>query len=356
MGRYRMDPETGKATFAIVQAEDEVAAIGMAIGAGWSGARAMTATSGPGISLMAEAVGLAYFSEVPVVIFDVQRVGPSTGLPTRTSQGDTVSLYYLSHGDTKHVVLFPATMKECFDFSVEAFDLAERLQQPVFFASDLDLGMNHWMADPFKYPERPLDRGKVLTAEDLQRLGEFSRYKDVDDDGIPYRTLPGTDHPLAGYFSRGSGHNEEAKYSERPEDYENLMDRLAKKYETAKLLVPEPIVQYRDGAEIGIITYGSTDVAMEECQERLRREQEIDIHYLRIRALPFTDHLKDFVSRCQRVYVVEQNRDGQMADLIRLEVSNEHGKIRKILHYTGIPIDAGTITDQVVEYEKGDST
>jgi len=256
MGRYRMDPETGKATFAIVQAEDEVAAIGMAIGAGWSGARAMTATSGPGISLMAEAVGLAYFSEVPVVIFDVQRVGPSTGLPTRTSQGDIVSLHYLSHGDTKHVVLFPATMKECFDFSVEAFDLAERLQQPVFVASDLDLGMNNWMADPFEYPERPLDRGKVLTAEDLQRLGEFARYKDVDDDGIPYRTLPGTDHPLAGYFSRGSGHNEEAKYSERPEDYENLMDRLAKKYETAKLLVPEPV---RVAQEIGWSLTGATD-------------------------------------------------------------------------------------------------
>ena len=353
MGRYRMDPETGKATFAVVQAEDELAAIGMAIGAGWAGARSMTSTAGPGISLMAEFVGLAYFTETPVVVFDVQRIGPSTGLPTRTSQGDTISLYYLSHGDTKHVVLFPATMKECFDFSMDSFDLAERLQQPIFVASDLDLGMNNWMADPFDYPEKPLDRGKVLTAEDLERVGTFARYKDIDGDGIPYRTLPGTDHPLAAYFTRGSGHNEESRYTERPEDYTNLMDRLAKKHETARTLVPEPIVRYAKGAEIGIITYGSTDVAMEECQEQLRREHGIDIHYLRIRALPFTEHLKDFVSRCQRVYVVEQNRDGQMGDLICLEVKDEQGKIRKVLLYDGLPIDARSITDQVMAYERG---
>ena len=353
MGRYRMDPETGKATFAIVQAEDELAAIGMAIGAGWAGARSMTTTSGPGISLMSEFVGLAYFTEIPVVIFDIQRVGPSTGLPTRTSQGDVAALFYLSHGDTKHVVLFPASMKECFDFSIQAFDLSERLQQPVFVASDLDLGMNTWMSDPFDYPERPLDRGKVLTAEDLERLGGFARYKDVDGDAIPYRTLPGTDHPAAGYFTRGSGHNEEARYSERPEDYLTLMDRLAKKYETAKKFVPEPIVQFSNGAEVGIITYGTTDAAMEECQEQLRQEQGVDINYLRIRALPFTHHLHEFVSRCQRVYVVEQNRDGQMGDLIRLEVGNEEGKIRKVLHYSGLPIDARSITDQVMEYEKG---
>ena len=353
MGRYRMDPETGKATFAVVQAEDELAAIGMAIGAGWAGARSMTSTAGPGISLMAEFVGLAYFTETPVVVFDVQRIGPSTGLPTRTSQGDTVSLYYLSHGDTKHVVLFPATMKECFDFSMDSFDLAERLQQPIFVASDLDLGMNNWMADPFEYPEKPLDRGKVLTAEDLERVGTFARYKDVDGDGIPYRTLPATDHPLAAYFTRGSGHDEESRYTERPEDYRNLMDRLAKKHDTARTLVPESIVRYAKGAEIGIITYGSTDVAMEECQEQLRQEHGIDIHYLRIRALPFTGHLKEFLSRCQRVYVVEQNRDGQMGDLIFLEVKDEQGKIRKVLHYDGLPIDAKSITDQVMAYERG---
>jgi 2-oxoglutarate ferredoxin oxidoreductase subunit alpha len=313
----------------------------------------MTATSGPGISLMAEFVGLAYFTEIPVVIFDVQRVGPSTGLPTRTSQGDVASLFYLSHGDTKHVVLFPATMKECFDFSIEAFDLSERLQQPVFVASDLDLGMNNWMSDPFEYPEKPLDRGKVLTAEDLERLGGFARYKDVDGDAIPYRTLPGTDHPAAGYFTRGSGHNEEARYSERAEDYSRLMDRLARKYETAKEFVPEPIVHFSDGAEVGIITFGSTDAAMEECQKQLSQEQGVDINYLRIRALPLTHHLQEFVDRCQRVYVVEQNRDGQMGDLIRLEVGNEEGKIRKVLHYSGLPIDARSITDQVMAYEKG---
>ena len=354
MQRYRMDPETGKATFAIVQAEDELAALGMAIGAGWTGARAMTSTSGPGISLMAEFIGLAYFGEVPVVVFDIQRVGPSTGLPTRTSQGDITSLYYLSHGDTKHVVLFPADMAECFKFSIEAFDLAERLQQPIFVASDLDLGMNNWMSDPFDYPEKPLDRGKVLTKEDLERLGEFARYRDVDGDGVPYRTLPGTDHPLAAYFVRGSGHDEKAEYTERPEEYEKLMDRLAKKYETAKTLVPEPIVQDKEGVEIGLIAYGSTDVSMAECQEQLRTEYGIDINYLRIRALPFTHHLKEFVSRCRRVYVVEQNRDGQMGDLIRLEVESDQEKIRKILHYKGLPIDARFITNQVRAYEKGD--
>jgi len=353
MKRFRIDPETGKATFAIVQAEDELAALGMAIGAGWTGARAMTSTSGPGISLMSEFVGLAYFAEIPVVIFDIQRVGPSTGLPTRTAQGDINSLYYLSHGDTRHVVLFPASMKECFEFSGEAFDLAERLQQPIFVASDLDLGMNNWMSDPFDYPDKPLDRGKVLTAEDLERLGEFARYKDVDGDGIPYRTLPGTDHPLAPYFVRGSGHNENAKYTERPEDYVALMDRLAKKIETAKTLIPQPIVKYHEGAEIGIIIYGSTDVPMVECQEQLRSEYGIDVHYMRIRALPFTSHLKEFFGRCKRVYSVEQNRDGQMGDLIRLEVEGDQGKVVKILHYQGLPLDARFITNGVIAHEKG---
>ena len=353
MKRYRIDPETGKATFAIVQAEDELAAVGMAIGAGWTGARAMTSTSGPGISLMSEFVGLAYFTEIPVVIFDIQRVGPSTGLPTRTSQGDINSLFYLSHGDTQHVVLFPASMKECFELAGEAFDLSERLQQPVFVASDLDLGMNNWMADPFDYPEKPLDRGKVLTAEDLERLGEFARYKDVDGDGIPYRTLPGTDHPLAAYFVRGSGHNEYARYTERPEDYVDLMDRLARKMETAKTLIPQPIVEYQEGAEIGILTYGSTDVPMVECREQLRSEHGIDFHYMRIRALPFTSHLKEFVGRCKRVYAVEQNRDGQMGDLIRLEVEGDQDKVVKILHYQGLPLDARFITNQVIAHEKG---
>src|SRR5277367_325730 len=235
--KYRVEPD-GKATFAVVQAEDELAAVGMVLGAGWSGARSMTATSGPGISLMAEFTGLGYFAELPGVIFDIQRVGPSTGLPTRTAQADLLSIAYLSHGDTKHVILLPGSVKECFEFGMAAFDLAERLQTPIFVLSDLDLGMNNWMSEPFDYPEKPIDRGKVLTAEDLKRLGEFGRYKDVDGDAIPYRTLPGTDHPKAAYFTRGSGHNEKALYTERPEDYQNLMERLNRKFETARTLVP----------------------------------------------------------------------------------------------------------------------
>ncbi len=356
MERYRIDPETGKATFAIVQAEDELAAVGMAIGAGWAGARAMTSTSGPGISLMSEFVGLAYFAEIPVVIFDIQRVGPSTGLPTRTCQGDISSLYTLSHGDTRQVVLLPASMKECFELSVEAFDLAERLQLPVFVTSDLDLGMNNWMADPFEYPEKPMDRGKVLSAEDLEKIGEFARYRDVDGDGIPYRTLPGTEHPLAAYFTRGSGHNDEARYSERSEDYEKLVDRLAWKYEKAKEIVPQPVVEYEDGVEIGLMAYGSTDIPMSECRDQLSKEYGVTFNYLRIRALPFTHHIQEFVSRCERVYVVEQNRDGQMADLVRLEVGEDQNKIRTILHYKGLPVDARFITDHVMAHEKGENS
>ena len=351
MQRYRIDPKTGKATFAIVQAEDELAALGMAIGAGWAGARAMTSTSGPGISLMAEFTGLAHFAEIPCVIFDIQRVGPSTGLPTRTSQGDIFSLYYLSHGDTKHVVLFAANMKECFEFSRVAFDLAERFQQPIFVASDLDIAMNNWMADPFDYPDKVYDRGKVLTAEDLNRLGEFGRYRDVDGDGIPYRTLPGTEHPLAAYFTRGSGHDESARYTEKPEEYEKLMNRLARKFETAKNWVPQPEIQYVDGAEVGLIAYGSTDVAIEESRDQLRQEEGLETNYLRVRALPFTSQLSHFVSRCKRVYVVEQNRDGQLGDLLRLEVGTEVRGIQKILAYSGLPIDARFITEQVLSLE-----
>ena len=350
--RFRVDPTTGKASFAVVQAEDEMAAVGMALGAGWAGARAVTSTSGPGISLMAEFVGLGYFAEVPCVIFDVQRVGPSTGLPTRTSQGDVLSLYSLSHGDTKHIVLFPASMQECFELSMQASDLADRFQQPVFVASDLDLGMNSWMSDPFPYPEKPFDRGKLLTADDLRRLGQFARYQDVDGDGIPYRTLPGTDHPLAAYLTRGSGHDDEARYTEDPEDYKSLMDRLVRKHESARKSVPQPVIQYREGAEVGILAYGSTDAAIQECQDQLRAEYGLETHYLRIRALPLTVHLKEFVNRCERVYVVEQNRDGQMADLVKLEIGAEQVKIRKVLHYTGWPIDARFITDAVLAQEQ----
>jgi 2-oxoglutarate ferredoxin oxidoreductase subunit alpha len=355
MSKYRVDPQTGKATYAIVQAEDELAAVGMAIGAGWAGARSMTATSGPGISLMSEFVGLAYYAEIPVVIWDVQRVGPSTGMPTRTAQGDVISTYFLSHGDTKHVALIPSSVEECFEFGVEAFNLAERLQTPVFVLSDLDLGMNIWMSDPFPYPDKPLDRGKVLTAEDLDRLGEFARYRDVDGDGIPYRTLPGTYHHLAAYFSRGSGHNEYAGYSERPDEYKNNIDRLSRKFDTARTYVPAPEIFGNEDAEVGIIAYGTSHWAVVESLDQLEAVVNVKTSYLRLRALPFTKDLEDFVRSCERVYVVEQNRDGQMAQLIRFELAEKaelSAKIRSVLHYTGIPLDARFITDEILAGEK----
>jgi len=350
MHEYRVD-ETGKATYAIVQAEDELAAIGMAIGAGWAGARSMTSTSGPGISLMAEFAGLGYFSEIPVVVFDVSRVGPSTGLPTRTSQADLLFLNVLSHGDTKHLVLLPGSVAECFDFAVEAFDLSERFQTPVFVMSDLDIGMNNWMSDPFKYPEKPLDRGKVLNAEQLEKLGKFERYRDVDGDGIPYRTLPGTKHPLAAYFTRGSGHNEKAGYTERPDDYVNLMDRLLKKYKTAEQYVPKPVLNSTKDAKVGIIAFGSSDFAVLESQEQLQAAG-LPTNYLRIRALPFTDEVRKFIDQHERVYVVEQDRDAQMRDLLRLDMPQHSMRLRSVRHYNGLPIDARSITDGILEQEK----
>lgn len=349
--KYRIDKKTGKATFAVIQAEDELAAIGMALGAGWAGARSMTSTSGPGISLMAEFAGYGYFTEIPTVIFDVQRVGPSTGMPTRTAQGDIISAYFLSHGDTKHIVLFPGSVEECYSLAIEAFDLAERFQTPVFVLSDLDLGMNNWMANPFSYPEKPFDRGKVLTAEELERLGKFERYRDVDGDGICYRTLPGTPHPLAAYFTRGSGHNERAAYSERPEDYKNLMDRLNKKYQTARKYVPKPVVDIDAKAKVGIIACGSSDVAVAESRDQLR-QSGIANSYLRVRALPFTNELRRFAENHDRIYVVEQNRDAQLRDLIRLELPDLATRLRSVLHYTGLPIDARSITDAIMEQER----
>jgi 2-oxoglutarate ferredoxin oxidoreductase subunit alpha len=350
--RYRMDPETGKATFAIVQGEDELASLGMAIGAGWAGARAMTATSGPGISLMSEFAGLAYYVEVPVVIFDVQRVGPSTGLPTRTAQGDILKNAVLSHGDTRHILLIPGSVEECFSMGVEAFDIAEEFQTPVFVMTDLDLGMNNWMADPFPYPEKPMVRGKVLTAEDLERLGGFERYGDVDGDGVGYRTLPGMKHPKAAYFARGSGHNAKAQYSERPEDYVANMDRLAKKLETARRRVPKPEITGAPDAEIGIIAYGSSHCALVEALDQLKQENGIEAGYCRVRAYPFTQEVFEFIRRHQRVYLVEQNRDAQMKSLLRMEVeASEVGKLRSVLHYTGLPIDARSVTDSIVSQE-----
>jgi 2-oxoglutarate ferredoxin oxidoreductase subunit alpha len=355
--KYRLDPETGKPTISIVQAEDELAALGMVVGAAWAGARSMTTTSGPGISLMSEFTGLGYYAEVPAVIVDVQRVGPSTGLPTRTSQGDITSTYILSHGDAKHVLLLPGSVAECYSMAIEAFDLAERLQTPVFLMSDLDLAMNNWMTDPFPYPDRPLDRGKVLRTRQeveahLAKFKEFARYRDVDGDGIPYRTLPGfVDMPAATYFTRGSGHTERATYSERPEDYKNNMDRLARKFETAKKYVPRPVISDATGSRIGIIAYGSSDFAVEEARTILARKA-VSTDYLRVRALPFTPEVPAFIASHDRVYVIDQNRDGQMYDLLRLEAGGDCTKLRSIRHYDGFPLDAETVIEGIEAGEK----
>ena len=348
--RYRRDPETGRATFAVVQAEDEIAAIGMVLGASWAGARAMTTTSGPGLSLMTEFTGFAYYAEIPAVIWDIQRVGPSTGLPTRTSQADLLSTAFLSHGDTKHVILLPSSVEDCYLFGMRAFDLAERLQTPVFVLSDLDLGMNIWMSDPFRYPDKPWDRGKVLDAAALARAGAFERYRDLDKDGIPYRTLPGTDHPLAGYFTRGSGHDERAFYTESPEVYKRVMDRLARKYETARGLVPPPVIERTPGAEIGILGFGSSHWGIVEARDMMAAEG-LATDYLLLKALPFSGEVKSFLESRDRVYVVEQNRDGQMAALLKMEYPELAAKLRSILHYDGLPIDAQSIVDQVRDRE-----
>ena len=351
MKEHRIGPD-GKATFAIVQAEDELAAIGMVIGAGWAGARSMTATAGPGISLMAEFAGLAYYTEVPGVIWDIQRVGPSTGLPTRTSQGDILSTAFLSHGDTKNILLIPNSVSECFDMATDAFNLAEQFQTIVFVMSDLDLGMNNWMSDPFKYPETPINRGKVLSKEDLERLGTFSRYKDVDGDGIGWRTLPGTDHPAAAYFARGSGHNEKSQYSERPDDFERNMERINRKFETARSFVPRPEVVSTGKSKIGIIAYGTSHWAIVESRDQLKKEYNFEADYLRLRAYPFTREVHEFVEKHERVYVVEQNRDAQMLSLLKLDVRPELvTRLRSISHIHGLPLDARSVTDEIMTME-----
>jgi 2-oxoglutarate/2-oxoacid ferredoxin oxidoreductase subunit alpha len=355
MKEYRIAPD-GKATFAIVQAEDELAAIGMVIGAGWAGARAMTATAGPGISLMAEFAGLAYYVEVPGVIWDIQRVGPSTGLPTRTSQGDILSTAFLSHGDTKNIMLIPCSVAECFDMATDAFNLAEQFQTLVFVMSDLDLGMNNWMSDPFQYPTTPIKRGKVLGKEDLQKMGSFARYKDVDGDGIGYRTLPGTSHPAAAYFARGSGHNERALYSERADDFENNMERLNRKFETARSFVPRPEITKANAegknAAIGIIGYGTSHWGITESLDQMRDEYHLGVDYLRLRAYPFTREVHEFIEQHDRIYVVEQNRDAQMLSLLKLDLKSElHARLRSIAHITGLPLDARSITDELTTME-----
>ena len=344
--KYRVDAD-GKAKFAIIQAEDEIASIGMVVGAGWNGARAFTSTSGPGISLMNEFIGLAYFAEIPVTIIDVQRGGPSTGMPTRTQQSDITLCAYASHGDTKHVLLFPEDPHECFAFAAQAFDLADRLQTPVFVMTDLDIGMNQRLCAPFEWSERPYDRGKVLSAEELDAGKEFARYKDLDGDGIPYRTWPGTHPDKGAYFTRGTSRNPQAIYSERGPDYVYNMERLLRKFDTAKSLVPQPVVAQSDiPARHGAIFFGSTSPAMAEAVVALR-EDGIALDTLRLRAFPFPESVRAFIDAHETVFVVEQNRDGQMRSLLVNEFGIDPARLVAVLHYDGTPITARFIAGAI---------
>ena len=346
----RKDPQTGKNTCAVVQAEDELAAVGMVTGAGWAGLRSMTSTSGPGISLMAEYVGLAYFAEVPIVIWDVQRVGPSTGLPTRTAQGDLTFTYHLGHGDTQNVILLPGSVNECFEFGWKAFDLAERLQTPVLVLSDLDFGMNQWKTPKFEYPDTPMDRGKILREEDLEKIqGDWGRYRDVDGDGIPYRTLVGNRHPAAAYFTRGTGHTPDARYSEDSEVWENLMNRLRNKWETARRFIPGPNIR-STGSKTGIIAFGSTDEAILEAQHILWN-QGLETDYMQVRAIPFNDQVEKFIFEHEVNYVVELNRDGQMNQLLTIEYPQFATKLISLAHIDGLPLTAKWVVDAILSKE-----
>jgi 2-oxoglutarate ferredoxin oxidoreductase subunit alpha len=344
--RYRTDPVTGERNYAVIQAEDELAAIGMVLGASWNGARAFTPTSGPGISLMNEFVGLAYYAEVPCVIFDVQRVGPSTGMPTRTQQSDIMLCAYASHGDTRHVLLFPANPEECFYMAVQAFDLAERLQTPIFVLSDLDIGMNDWMCPDLKWDEayRP-DRGKMLTAQELADLDKFYRYVDRDDDAITYRTLPGVNAKGA-YFTRGSGHNQYGAYTEDSAEYQGVLDRLKRKFSTAAKYVPKPEVSGKGGNEIGIVSIGSCDGAVREAIDVLAR-QKIQVDYMRVKAFPFGLEVESFLSTHATIFIVEQNRDAQLRSLLTLETAVEKSKLHSILSYSGFPMCCEPIVDGI---------
>ena len=348
--QYRKDAK-GRNTFAVVQAEDELAAICMVLGAGWAGARAATATSGPGLSLMGEAAGYAYYAEIPAVIWNVQRVGPSTGMPTRTQQGDVNFAAHLSHGDTRHTLLFPGNPQECFEFGQTGLDLAERLQTLVIVMSDLDLGMNFWTTDEFKPPAQPLDRGKVLSTAELEARPNYGRYTEVDGDGIAYRSLPGTAHPKSAYLTRGSGHAKTAGYTEDPREYQEVVDRLTRKLETAKTLMPQPVVERGDRTMIGIIAYGSTDPAVSEARSVLSEQHGLTTSYMRLRAFPFAQKVEDFLSTHQRIYVVEQNREGQMAQLLSQEFPHLAAKLRRIRHYNGQPIEARHIVQPLIEME-----
>ena len=350
--KWRIDPQTGARNYVVVQAEDELSAIGVVIGAAWNGARAFTPTSGPGISLMNEFIGLAYYAEIPAVIFDVQRVGPSTGMPTRTQQCDLLLAAYASHGDTRHVLLFPANPEECFHLAIHAFDLTERLQTPVFVMLDLDIGMNDWMCPQLKWDGqyRP-DRGKVLSLQEIEKLEKFHRYFDQDGDAIPYRTLPGM-HPKGAYFTRGSGHNQYGGYTEDSAEYQIVLDRLKRKFDTAKTLVPKALIEGRAAHDIGIVSIGSCDGAVREALEVLRR-RGMQLDYMRVRAFPFGSEVEDFLAAHRVLFVVEQNRDAQLRSLLTLETAVEKSKLRSILHYSGLPISSDCIVDGVMQELSG---
>lgn len=344
--------EDGKNTYAVVQAEDELAAIGMAIGAGFSGLRAMTSTSGPGLSLMTEFAGLAYYAEVPVVIWDVQRVGPSTGLPTRTSQGDLTFTHYMGHGDTEQVILLPGTVNECFEFGWRAFDISEHMQTPIFVLSDLELGMNQWMTEPFKYPDTPMDRGKVLWEEDLEKLkGDWGRYRDVDGDGIPYRTIPGNKRPASSYFLRGTGHNEEGRYTEDAATWARMMDRIKKKYDNAAKFMPAPVIDTQEGASIGIIAFGSTEPAIREARYQLETEAGIKSDSMRIRGIPFTEDVFKFIESHEQNFVVEMNRDGQMYQILLVEYPHLAARLTSVAFNDGLPATAKWVKDSILVKE-----
>ena len=349
---FRKDPVTGKNTCVVLQAEDELAAIGMVVGAGWSGLRAMTSTSGPGFSLMVEYVGLAYFSEVPLVIWDIQRIGPSTGLPTRTSQGDMRLAYFMGHGDVKNVILLPGSVNECFEFGWKAFDIAERLQTPVIVLSDLDFGMNQWMTKPFEYPDKPMDRGKILWEEDLQKMeNKWGRYTDVDGDGIPYRTLPGNRLPNAAYFARGTGHDEYANYSEQPKDWENNLLRIGRKIDGSITMLPKPVINSSNEVKVGLISYGSTDVAIQEALTILSKKG-YKLNHLRIRALPPSHEVREFIRSNERNYVIELNRDGQLHQILSLEVPDSAMNLISLSHLDGLPLTAEWVVNQVENQEE----
>jgi len=350
--KLRVDPKTGKNTYAIIQAEDELAAIGMCIGAGWSGLRAMTSTSGPGLSLMSEYASLAYFAEIPVVIWVIQRVGPSTGLPTRTAQGDISLAYYHGQGDTGHILLIPGNAQECFEDGWRSLDLAEKYQTAIYVLSDLDLGKNQWMTEPFEYPDKPIDRGKILWEEDLDKIkNEWGRYKDIDGDFIPYRTVPGNTHPKSAYFARGTGHDDYANYSENPDDWVNNMARIKNKIISSRADLPGPVISKESGAKNGLIAYGSTDSAVTEALDYLKADG-IKIDYLRIRSLPADDKVLDFINSHKKVYVVENNRDGQMHSILSLDIPEKATDLISLAYLDGLPLSAEWIQEAVLNEEQ----